>query len=412
MKSNQKVLIIGGGLAGIETALQLARPGFEVTVAEKERQLGGRFRHINTVAGMETSPRDYIAEKINHLASNPSVNIMVNTVPVEVRGLIGRFEVALKQDGKEFCQKYGAIVLATGFSNNIVNFPQEGILSLVQMEEMLGKGYDFSGKSISIVLDSETGNSDLLSKLAIKNALLLKKKYRGEVNVFYKNIKVSGDNWEKLYVDTREAGVRFFRIVDQLEVEECNGKMRISFRDSFISGMYLVESDFVVLPDEIESTVFNNALGSLLQLNLKYDLFSGKDTPYLDSGITSRNGIFMVGSCRWPCLTNEIICSAGAAAHEIARQLGDETLLDVSDQPQVDPLKCTVCLTCYRCCPHKAITIEHDDIIDNIYHSAARMDPLACRRCGLCVAECPAKAINMPGNKDEQILARLDALEV
>ena len=73
-------------------------------------------------------------------------------------------------------------------------------------------------------------------------------------------------------------------------------------------------------------------------------------------------------------------------------------------QPQVEAEKCAVCLTCYRCCPHHAIEIVHDEAYNNMYHSAARMNPLACQRCGVCAAECPGKAIQLPLYSDQEIL--------
>jgi len=112
--------------------------------------------------------------------------------------------------------------------------------------------------------------------------------------------------------------------------------------------------------------------------------------------MTSRDGIYLVGSCQSPGFVMDIQISARAVAEEIFRKLYTDQVSVELTQPYVDAAKCVVCLTCYRCCPHGAITIEHGEQFNNLYKSAAQMNPMVCRRCGICAAECPGKAIQLP----------------
>ena len=58
----------------------------------------------------------------------------------------------------------------------------------------------------------------------------------------------------------------------------------------------------------------------------------------------------------------------------------------------VDEGKCTICLTCYRCCPHGAIYWESDKAI---------ISPVACQGCGICASECPMDAIQIGRYTDD-----------
>lgn len=63
----------------------------------------------------------------------------------------------------------------------------------------------------------------------------------------------------------------------------------------------------------------------------------------------------------------------------------------------VKSAECALCLTCYRICPHQAISLAAGEQILNLYHMAASINPAACRGCGTCAAVCPAGAISWTG---------------
>ncbi len=51
-KSDDKILVVGGGPAGLECALSLARRGYSVTLADKNREFGGRLKFEAKLAGV------------------------------------------------------------------------------------------------------------------------------------------------------------------------------------------------------------------------------------------------------------------------------------------------------------------------------------------------------------------------
>jgi len=71
----------------------------------------------------------------------------------------------------------------------------------------------------------------------------------------------------------------------------------------------------------------------------------------------------------------------------------------ISEVYRIDPEKCSLCLTCFRLCPHVAIDIKKSPDYANMYGAACQINPLACTFCGACYASCPAQAITPTGGE-------------
>ncbi len=418
---NRTVLVIGGGLAGIETALESAARGFKVILIEKEDKLGGRLSRVNTIFGTDRIPAFLLEDKIAAVTLCSNIEVWTTTRLIDLDGNIGDFTAWLDTNGIVTNINVGALVIATGVQT--VFCPVKyglsisgNIIGLMNFERMLAEGKDFNYKRISMVVGKNTEAYALPFVIAVKNAVLIRKKFDAAVNLFYTNMKVSGDNWEKLYSEARGLGVHFFKFEDELEISLSQGEIAISYEDPFIQGKipgsYKIVSDYIVFPEELVPAEETEQLTSILKIEIAPSSFMSVDNVHILNESTSRDGIYLVGSCQYPGFVNEIEMSAKIVAQDISRRLNADIVEVELTQPYVDAAKCVVCLTCYRCCPHGAITIEHGEHYKNLYRSAARMNPLACRRCGICAAECPGKAIQMPDYTDDQILAQLEAMEV
>ncbi|HWI54111.1 MAG TPA: FAD-dependent oxidoreductase [Desulfobacteria bacterium] len=418
---NRKVLVIGGGLAGIETALESAARGLKVILIEKEDKLGGRLARVNTIFGTDRIPAFLLEDKIGAVNSNSDIEVKTNTQLTDVNGNIGDFTAWLKTDEIETKVKVGAIVVAIGVQTIFCPVKYglgiaENVIGQMKLERLLAEGKNFKNKRISMVVGRSTEAFTLPFIMALKNALLLRKKFEATVNLFFTNMKVSGDNWEKLYTDARVSGVNFFKFDNTVEISLSQGQITVCYEDPFIKGKvpgsYQIVSDYVVLQEELVPAEGTEELAGILRIEQQPSGFMSVDNAHILRENTCRDGIYLVGSCQYPGFVNEIEMSAKTIAQEVSRRFNGEQVSVELTQPYVDAAKCVVCLTCYRCCPHGAITIEHGEDYQNLYRSSARMNPLACRRCGICAAECPGKAIQMPGFTDDQILTQLEAMEV
>ncbi len=101
----RKILVIGGGVAGISAALDAAKAGYEVTIVEKEASLGGYAAKLRKQLPM-ANPYDglippIIEEKIQEAEANPNITVKTGTVVARIAGQPGEFVVTLKNPGEK-----------------------------------------------------------------------------------------------------------------------------------------------------------------------------------------------------------------------------------------------------------------------------------------------------------------------
>jgi heterodisulfide reductase subunit A-like polyferredoxin len=123
-------------------------------------------------------------------------------------------------------------------------------------------------------------------------------------------------------------------------------------------------------------------------------------------------GAYLCGAIQYPKFLDEAIAQAKAAAARAAAILSQDALQVGGAVAVVEASKCTGCLTCVRVCPYNAPVINRTLSGAGNILGAAEIAPAACRGCGICASECPAKAIQLQHYRDEQILAKTEALFV
>ena len=97
--ANESVLVIGGGVAGVSSALKLAEDGFQVYLVERGPIIGGQAA-VFCCKATETCSQCSVClvpEKILEVAANPQISVVVNSEVVGISGGIGDFKVDLLQ---------------------------------------------------------------------------------------------------------------------------------------------------------------------------------------------------------------------------------------------------------------------------------------------------------------------------
>ncbi|MBW1959881.1 MAG: FAD-dependent oxidoreductase [Deltaproteobacteria bacterium] len=102
---NRRILIIGGGITGISAAIEAARAGYDVTLVEKEKELGGHARRWRKQLP-EASPYEnlippVITDKIKSLEQYPNIEVKTETVVARVAGQPGDYTVTFKKPGEK-----------------------------------------------------------------------------------------------------------------------------------------------------------------------------------------------------------------------------------------------------------------------------------------------------------------------
>ncbi|MFW9771905.1 MAG: NAD(P)-binding protein, partial [Candidatus Thorarchaeota archaeon] len=91
------VLVIGGGIAGIQTSLDLTELGFKVFLVEKEPSIGGHMAQFDRLFPNDDCSLCILAPKMVSVYRNPNIELFTLSEITEVEGEVGNFKVTIKQ---------------------------------------------------------------------------------------------------------------------------------------------------------------------------------------------------------------------------------------------------------------------------------------------------------------------------
>ena len=96
---NKRVLVIGGGVAGIQAALDCADGGLEVILVEKTSSIGGKMAKLDKTFPTVDCSSCILGPKMVDVAQHPNITLYANSEIDEVGGYVGNFEVKIKKKG-------------------------------------------------------------------------------------------------------------------------------------------------------------------------------------------------------------------------------------------------------------------------------------------------------------------------
>ncbi len=392
---NQKVLVLGGTIAAMQTATTLSQLGHLVTLLERSEILGGSTAQTPELFGYVTSDcsqtealvQGQVDRLINQVKNDKQIRVQNSFTLKSLEGEFGNFTALVTSNGTEQKLSAGAIVLAPEPATN-----KSELAELVHHSEEIPK-------RIAIVMDSLGEQGKRISAQVLSAVELLAKRFGTEMTLYCRNIRVAATGMEALYRRAREAGVVIIKYESPPTISDKGSKKVVSVEEPLIGYQVDEEFDLVVMADS--PTADTTELLSLIK-----GLRPGPpgdlqvDSVWLLPTKTNREGIFAVGSAPDTDELKDPQTEGLATANEIHELLKNKQIDVLDDAAEVDKDKCVLCLTCMRICPHAAISID----IDN---KAAYVSAVTCQRCGICAAECPAGAIQLPRYTDEQVAAEL-----
>lgn len=148
---SERVLVVGGGVAGLTAAREAALAGHDVLLIEQTDRLGGHARQWSkrmphSPPYREPEPND-IDKLIAAVESDRHIDVRCNCRVIKTSGAPGKFAIELRQDGGTREELVGAIVLATGWRpydpNNLGHLgygASPDVLTSVALEGMLAEG--------------------------------------------------------------------------------------------------------------------------------------------------------------------------------------------------------------------------------------------------------------------------------
>lgn len=96
----KRALVIGGGIAGIQTALDIADAGFEVDIVEQKPTIGGKMAQLDKTFPTLDCAACILTPKMVDAAQNEKIRIFTYSEVTEVHGFVGNFDVTIKKKAR------------------------------------------------------------------------------------------------------------------------------------------------------------------------------------------------------------------------------------------------------------------------------------------------------------------------
>lgn len=96
----KRALVVGGGIAGIQTALDIANNGYQVDILEKEPTIGGKMAQIDKTFPTLDCSACILTPKMVEASSHPNIHLITYAELAKVEGYVGNFDVTIKMKAR------------------------------------------------------------------------------------------------------------------------------------------------------------------------------------------------------------------------------------------------------------------------------------------------------------------------
>ena len=523
----KRALVIGGGIAGIQTALDIADAGFKVDIVEKKPTIGGKMAQLDKTFPTLDCAACILTPKMVDVAQHENIRIFSYSEVSEVKGFVGNFDVTIKKNARyvkeDICtgcgacvdkcpmkkvpnefnlgmdnrsaiyipfaqavpkvatidpnhcnmlkngkcglcarvcaagaidytqkdeyieEKYGAIVVATGFNpismekfDEFAYNQSKDVITSLEFERLTNAAGPTAGKLLrpsdgkhphTIVFVQCVGSrcaacaqkgkeycSKICCMYTAKHAMLVRDKYPDtEVYVFYIDVRTPGKNFDEFYRRAvEEYGVKYVKgMVGKVTPDE-NGVLKVQASDLLDNKQLHIDADLVVLAAAIEPDKSARPLATMLTASMDTNDFFTEAHPKLRPVESPTAGVFLSGACQGPKDIPETVSQAGAAASKVIGLLAKDKLLGNPCVASSNEQMCNGCSSCANVCPYGAITYEDKEfrMPDRTValRRVAKVNPAVCQGCGCCTVACPSGAMDLNGFTNNQIMAEVDAI--
>lgn len=522
----KRALVIGGGIAGIQTALDIADAGFPVDIVEAKPTIGGKMAQLDKTFPTLDCAACILTPKMVDVAQNEKIRIFSYSEVTAVKGFVGNFDVTIKRKARyvkeEICtgcglctekcpqkkvpnefnlgmnnrsaiyipfaqavpkvatidpnycmmlkngkcgvcskvcgvgaidykakdefveEKYGAIVVATGFNpismekfDEFAYSQSKDVITSLELERLMNAAGPTGGTLLrpsdgkhphTIVFVQCVGSrcaacadkgkeycSKICCMYTAKHAMLIRDKYPDtEVYVFYIDVRTPGKNFDEFYRRAvEEYGVHYIKgMVGKVSPE--GDKLKVQGSDLIYGNQLHIDADLVVLAAAIEPDKSARRLATMLTASMDTNDFFTEAHPKLRPVESPTAGVFLSGTCQGPKDIPETVSQAGAAASKVIGLLCKDKLTGNPCVAHSDEMMCNGCSTCEKVCPYGAITyIEKEfrmpDRTTKI-RRVASVNEAVCQGCGACTVACMSGAMDLRGFTSRQIMAEVDAI--
>jgi len=330
------IVIIGGGIAGMETACALTDAGHWVTVIEKEEQVGGKLNNWSYLFP-DFTPVNKIMDALQEKHSEKDFSILTQTEVRTIQRQNGKFNIETSGEQK---LEADAVVVATGYELFDARRKEEygykiydHVITSADLEKLLLHDGDLTvaaganPKRIAFVhcvgsRDEKSGNhycSKVCCITGVKQAIELKKRLpEAEIYCFYMDLRMYGKNFEELYREAQEKyDIQFIRGRLSEASEKIDKSLLIKSEDTLSGRPLKMNVDLLVLLVGMEAGKGTSNAAATCGIGCEESGFLKTTDSFLKSNFSEKEGIFLAGSCTAPMTVNDTILHARSAAQEV-----------------------------------------------------------------------------------------------
>jgi len=471
---DKTILVVGGGISGMTSAVEAAKAGYEVCLVEKNPSLGGwmakLYKQFPKHPPYHELEETGVEAKIKEVEANPHIKLFTGAEIEKTEGAPGMYDVSLKQNGSQSTLRVGTIIQATGFTPynatklDFLGFGKSpDVITTVQMEEIAQEGKikrpsdSKEVESVAFILCAGSRDenhlpycSSVCCLTALKQALYVREQNpNSTVYILYKDMRTPAQ-YEDFYSWVQEDGSVILVRGEVLNVDVDGAGLIVGFNDVLLGDEIAVKADLVVLatgmvpnsmPGEeklatleageeeagkeekkgaISEKAPDSGFFAAPALHLNYR--QGPEIPTLKYGFpdshficfpyeTRRTGIYAAGCVRQPGDSGLSIEDATGAALK-AIQCVELTSNGFAAHPRTWD-QTYPDLFMQRCTQCKRCT---EECPFGAYNEDEKFNPLPnptrCRRCAICMGSCPERIISFKDYSVDIIGSMIKAIDV
>jgi len=426
-------LVIGGGIAGMTAALELAEAGYPVYLVEKENHLGGNLTRADLTAPYLDSARDLITERIARVEENHNIEILLNSRLKSLDGFIGNFNATIERGGfgadGNIQVQVGNVVVSTGYRefdagrishygygklpNVVTSFEFEKMLRTGRIQTKEGKIPQYVAILHCVGSRSQEYHgycSRVCCMTALKYAHEIKSAIpKCYVSDLYIDMHAFGKGHEDFYRKTSEVKTVFLMygknehpVIRKADPKD-DCEMIIEVNEILSGEVIEIPADLVILMVGMEPREDAAQVARLVNISQDKDGWFIESHPKLDPVATTTDGIYIAGTCVAPKDIPDTVAQARAAAARILGKIARGKIEVDAVYAEVDETRCSGCRMCNELCPYSAIEFDEEK-------GRSKIISAVCKACGCCVASCPSGAIRGRHFTDQQIFAQIEGV--
>ena len=337
----KNVIVIGGGVAGMQCASELLRQGIAVTIIEKEEELGGKIRNWHKLFPSFTPAQEVLSELRQRLTASHRLTIKTGCEASK----ISPTSVTLSS-GEELVSD--AVVIATGFTLFDAKIKEEygygiydNVITSAELEQMFNNNnvrLASGGAPRRIALLHCVGSRDdkvcqrhcskVCCVTGVKQAMELKKLFpTADIFNFYMDIRMFGPGYEEMYREAQTAyNIHFVRGRISEVSPTIESRLQIKAEDTLTGRPLKMAIDMLVLLIGMKPNELNQSLKDNSSLKIQPSGFMQPRDSFLRSIESSIEGIFYAGAVTAPKNIGESINEGTAAARAVVEWLADNKL--------------------------------------------------------------------------------------